>query len=195
MLSASDIFIIVMVVLAVAIFAIYKLSNRNYRRNIETQDFIEANKQTLSIYVIDKKFAKPTENDFSRQIYAQIPPSARKRKVCMVRAKVGAQIVTLITDKNVYDVLTPKKTVKAEISGLYLVKVVGVNLADKKKKTLKERMSLFVKSDPKKEAEKIVKKLSRTKRRVRFVSNGHAVFYFPTSSPTAASSGAESSKK
>ena len=47
MLSASDIFIIVMVVLAVAIFAIYKLSNRNYRRNIETQDFIEANKQTL----------------------------------------------------------------------------------------------------------------------------------------------------
>ena len=54
--------------------------------------------------------------------------------------------------------LTPKKTVKAEISGLYLVKVVGVNLADKKKKTLKERMSLFVKSDPKKEAEKIVKK-------------------------------------
>ena len=158
MLSASDIFIIVMVVLAVAIFAIYKLSNRNYRRNIETQHFIEANKQTLSIYVIDKKFAKPTENDFSRQIYAQIPPSARKRKVCMVRAKVGAQIVTLITDKNVYDVLTPKKTVKAEISGLYLVKVVGVNLADKKKKTLKERMSLFVKSDPKKEAEKIVKK-------------------------------------
>lgn len=101
MLSASDIFIIVMVVLAVAIFAIYKLSNRNYRRNIETQDFIEANKQTLSIYVIDKKFAKPTENDFSRQIYAQIPPSARKRKVCMVRAKVGAQIVTLISDKNV----------------------------------------------------------------------------------------------
>ena len=158
MLSASDIFIIVMVVLAVAIFAIYKLSNRNYRRNIETQDFIEANKQTLSIYVIDKKFAKPRENGFSRQIYRQVRPSARERRVCMVRAKVGPQIVTLITDKSVYDVLATKKTVKVEISGLYLVKVVGVNLADKKKKTLKERMSLFVKSDPKKEAEKIVKK-------------------------------------
>lgn len=50
------------------------------------------------------------------------------------------------------------KNVKVELSGLYLVNVVGVNLQDKKKKTWRERAMLFIKSDPKKEAEKIAKK-------------------------------------
>lgn len=79
-------------------------------------------------------------------------------KCVWIKAKVGPQIVTLITEKNVYDVIVPKKTVKVELSGLYLVNVVGVNLQDKKKKTWRERAMLFVKSDPKKEAEKIAKK-------------------------------------
>ena len=75
-----------------------------------------------------------------------------------MKPKVGPQRVTLITEKNVYDVIVPKKTVKVELSGLYLVNVVGVNLQDKKKKTWRERAMLFIKSDPKKEAEKIAKK-------------------------------------
>lgn len=78
--------------------------------------------------------------------------------MCMVRAKVGPQIVTLITEKNVFDVIVPKKTIKVELSGLFIVNVVGVNLADKKKKSLREKASLFTKADPKKEAEKIAKK-------------------------------------
>lgn len=156
-MSVSDIFIIVAVVLAVVIFAIYKLSSRNYKRSIEAEEFIKANKQVASIYVIDKKFAKPTENDFSRQVFEQFNNTMKRRKMCMVRAKVGPQILTLITEKNVYDVLTPKKTVKVELSGLFIVNVIGVNLADKKKKTWKERASLFTKADPKKEAENIVK--------------------------------------
>ncbi len=156
--SASDIFIIVAVVLAIAIFAIYKLSSRNYKKSIEAEDFIRANKQVASIYVIDKKFAKPTENDFNRQVFEQFPNNVKRRKMCMVRAKIGPQIVTLITDKNVYDVIAPKKTIKVELSGLYLISVVGINLADKKKKSFKEKVTLFSKANPKKEAEKIVKK-------------------------------------
>lgn len=162
-MSASDIFIIVAVVIAVVVFAVYKLSSRNYKRSIEAEEFIKANKQVASIYVIDKKFAKPTENDFSRQVFDQFNNTMKRRKMCMVRAKVGPQILTLITEKNVYDVLVPKKTVKVELSGLFIVSVVGVNLADKKKKTWKERASLFTKADPKKEAENIVKNKKKKK--------------------------------
>ena len=139
-------------------FVIYRITSKNYKRSIEADEFIKANKQVVSIYVIDKKFEKPTEKDFNKQIYDQLTGSAKRRKMCMIKAKVGPQIVTLITEKNVYDVIVPKKTVKVELSGLYLVNVVGVNLQDKKKKTWRERASLFIKSDPKKEAEKVVKK-------------------------------------
>ena len=156
--SASDIFIIVIVVLAIIMFFVYRASTKNYKRSIEADDFIKANKQVVSIYVIDKKFDKPTEKDFNKQIFEQLNGSAKRRKMCMVKAKVGPQIVTLITEKNVYDVIVPKKTVKVELSGLYLVNVVGVNLQDKKKKTWRARAMLFINSDPKTEAEKIAKK-------------------------------------
>lgn len=53
-MSASDIFIIVAVVLAIVIFVIYRLSSKNYKKTIEAQDFIKANKQIASIYVIVK---------------------------------------------------------------------------------------------------------------------------------------------
>ena len=94
----------------------------------------------------------------NKQVYDQLEGSAKRRKMCMVKAKVGPQIVTLITDKNVYDVIVPKKTIKVELSGLYLVNVVGVNLENKKKKSWRDKLSLFTKADPKKEAEKIAKK-------------------------------------
>lgn len=157
-MSATDILIIIMVVLAVLIYVFYRISTKNMKKSMEAEAFVNANKQVASIYVIDKKFAKPTEKDLSKQVYDQLNSQAKRRKLAMIKAKVGPQIVTLIADKNVYDVITPKKTVKVELSGLYIVSVVGVNLQDKKKKTWKDKLLLFRKSDAKKEAEKIVKK-------------------------------------
>ena len=75
----------------------------------------------------------------------------------MIKAKVGPQIVTLISDKNVFDVLVPKKTYKVELSGLYIVGIVGMNLANKKKKTIREKLTVFSKENSKDVAKKIVK--------------------------------------
>lgn len=157
-MSAGDIFIIVAVVLAIVFFVVYKFSSKRYKESLQAQDFIQATKQIASIYVIDKKFDKPTEKDFNKQIFEQMKGSATRHKLCMIKAKVGPQIATLIADKPVYDVLTPKKTYKVELSGLYIVSVVGINLQDKKKKTWRDKISLFMKSDAKKEADKLIKK-------------------------------------
>lgn len=156
-MSTTDIFIIVIVVLAVILAILYSLSRKNYKKVIEAEDFIKANKQVTSIFVIDKKYEKPTEKNVGKLIYEKLENSAKRRKMCMIKAKVGPQIVTLICDKNLYDIIVPKKTIKVEISGLYIVNIVGVNLAKKKKKTWKEKLMLFTKSDSKEVAKKIVK--------------------------------------
>lgn len=156
-MSTTDIFIIVIAVLAVILAILYSLSRKNYKKVIEAEDFIKANKQVTSIFVIDKKYEKPTEKNVGKLIYEKLENSAKRRKMCMIKAKVGPQIVTLICDKNLYDIIVPKKTIKVEISGLYIVNIVGVNLAKKKKKTWKEKLMLFTKSDSKEVAKKIVK--------------------------------------
>ena len=156
-LSVSDIFIIVIVVVAIAIAILYTVSRKNYKKVIEAEDFIAANKQTASIFVIDKKNAKPTEKDLGKNVFAQLDSKSKNRKLCMIKAKVGPQIVTLISDKNVFDVLVPKKTYKVELSGLYIVGIVGINLANKKKKTIREKLTVFSKENSKDVAKKIVK--------------------------------------
>lgn len=154
-MNATDISIIVMVVLAIVLAIVYSLSRKNYKKVIEAEDFIKANKQVASIFVIDKRYEKPTENNVGKLIYEKLEKSAKRRKMCMVKAKVGPQIVTLICDKNLFDVITPKKTIKVELSGLYIVNVVGINLANKKKKTWREKLTLFTKRDSKDIAKKL----------------------------------------
>ncbi len=148
-MSSSDIFFIVVAAVAIILFIILRLSTKNYKKSIEADEFIKANKQVASIYVIDKKFEKPTEQLLGKQIYSQLTSSAKRHKICMVKAKIGPQILTLITDKSVYDVISVKKTVKVELSGLFIVSVVGVNLSDKKKKTWREKITLFGKGETK----------------------------------------------
>ena len=63
----------------------------------------------------------------------------------MVKAKVGPQIVNLMCDKSVFEIMPMKKNVKVELAGIYIVKIQGTNLANKKKKTFGEKMSLKMK--------------------------------------------------
>ncbi len=141
-INASDILIIVIVILALIILLLYYLNKKNMKRMIQAQDFIEQNRMTVQIFVIDKKREKPSTGNLPKAIYEQMPKSAKMRKAYLVRAKVGPQIVTLMCDKPVYEALAVKKNVKVDLAGMYIVSISGMNLADKKKKSFSEKMSV-----------------------------------------------------
>lgn len=140
-MNVSDVLIIIMVVLAVIAAVLYFLNKKNTRQMIQAQDFIEHNRTTMQIFVIDKKQEKPSPTNLPKGMYEQMPRTSKMRKSNLVRAKVGPQIVTLMCDKPVYEVLQVKKSVKVELAGMYIIGVVGMNLEDKKKKTMGEKMS------------------------------------------------------
>ncbi len=141
-MTFGDIVIIILIILIIAAVGLYFFNKKTYKKFIEAQDFIEQNKIVTPIFVIDKKFEKPTEKNMPKAIYEKIPKASKIRKMPIIKAKVGPQIATLMSDKNVYDVLQVKKTVKVELAGIYIVKIVGMNLEDKKKKTWKEKLAL-----------------------------------------------------
>ena len=119
--------------------------SQNMGKMIQAQDFIEQNKVLTQIFVIDKKMEKPSPTNMTKAVYEQMPKMAKMRKMPLVKAKVGPQIVNLMCDKSVYEIIPVKKNVKVELAGIYIVKVKGTNLANKKKKTFGEKMSLKVK--------------------------------------------------
>ncbi len=141
-MTFSDYLIIIAVVVVLILAVMYYFNRKNLGKMTQAQDFINQNKTTVQIFVIDKKMEKPTPSNLTKAIYEQLSKTSKMRKMPLVKAKVGPQIATLMCDKSVYQVIPVKKTIKVELAGIYIVKVHGMNLADKKKKTLKEKVAV-----------------------------------------------------
>lgn len=148
-MQLGDILLITIFIVAAVLAALYFFSRKNMKKMMEAQDFIEANKITTQIFVIDKKFERPNEHNLPKMVYEKLPKTAKMRKMAIIKAKVGPQIVTLTSDKNVFDMLTPKKNAKVELSGIYIVSIAGVKLENKKKKTWRDKLILMARGNKK----------------------------------------------
>lgn len=143
-MNLGDFIIILAIVLAIALGVMVYVGKKNYTKNLEAQSFINQYKTVTPILVIDKKFERPTQENLPKNIYEKLPKSAKLRKMAIVKAKVGPQITTLMCDKVVYNALVPKKTVKVELAGVYISSIIGLDLENKRKKTLGEKVSLWM---------------------------------------------------
>ena len=160
-MNASDLMIIIIVLLAIGIFFAYRMNRKAMGQMIQAQDFIDANRQTVQIFVIDKRNEKPSASNMPKAVFEQLPKKAKARKAFLVRAKVGPQIVTLMCDKPVYNVMPVKKNVKVELAGMYIVGITGMNLEDKKKKTFGEKIAASATRTMQKESQKAKDKASK----------------------------------
>ncbi len=140
-MNLPDILLIVTIVVVLVVVLLYQLNKKSMRRMIQAQDFIDQNRMTVQIFVIDKKQERPSPSNMPKAVFAQMPAAVKRKKANLIRAKAGSKIVTFICDKPVYEVLPVKKNVKVVVAGMYIVSVVGMNLADKKKKSISEKVS------------------------------------------------------
>lgn len=121
-----DIAIIVSIIVIVIGVAIYFLNKWAGKRTQQQQEMVAQHKQTMSIYVIDKKKDKLTNANFPKAIADQMPRMSKLMKMPLVKAKIGPQIMTLMCDAAVFDALPIKKTVTVELAGAYIVSMKGM---------------------------------------------------------------------
>ena len=88
-MNTSDIVIIIIILLAVALFFAYRMNRKAMGQMIQAQDFIDANRQTVQIFVIDKKNERPSTSNMPKAVFDQLPKKAKAKKAFLVRAKVG----------------------------------------------------------------------------------------------------------
>ena len=133
--------IVLLIVLAVFITVMvvfYFLGKKLQRQQAEQQEMLEANKQTLSLLIIDKKRMKVKDAQLPASVLAQMPKLSKNLKAPMVKVKAGPQILTMFCDEKIFDQLPVKKEVKAEVSGMYLMGVKGIHGTQIKKDTKKK---------------------------------------------------------
>jgi len=119
------ILLIVSIVLVIVGIALYFLNSWAGKKQAQQSDIISQHKQTVSLYVIDKKKDKLANANFPKEMIAQVPRMGRMFKMPLVKVKIGPQIMTMMCEENTYKILPVKKTVSVDIAGAYIVALKG----------------------------------------------------------------------
>lgn len=121
------ILLIVLAVIAAIVAVLYFLGKKAQKKQAEQQEMLEANKQTMSMLIIDKKRMKLRDAGLPQIVLDQTPKAMRGSKLPIIKAKIGPQIMSLICDEKIFDSVPVKKEVKAVVSGIYVLDVKGLH--------------------------------------------------------------------
>ncbi len=119
--------LVIFIVLIVGAVVLYFVGKKAQKKQAEQQEMLEANKQTISMLIIDKKRMKIKESGLPQMVIDQTPKMMRNSKLPIIKAKVGPQIMSLICDEKIFDSVPVKKEVKAIVSGIYVLGVKGLH--------------------------------------------------------------------
>ena len=111
---------IILLVLLIAVAVLYFIGKRGEKKQAEQQKTLEANAQTISLFVIDKKKMKLKDAGLPSIVMEQAPKLAKQAKLPIVKVKAGARVMNLIADSKIFDTILPKQEIKASVSGLYI---------------------------------------------------------------------------
>jgi hypothetical protein len=106
---------------------LYFLGKKAQKRQEENAQMLQANKQTVTMLVIDKKRMRMKDSGLPQAVVDQTPKYLRGSKLPIVKAKVGPQVMSLICDDKIFEDVPVKKEVKASVSGIYILDVKGLH--------------------------------------------------------------------
>ena len=124
--KATIIALVILVILIGVVIALYFIGRRLQKRQAESAAQIEASKMPVNLLIIDKKKLPLNKSGLPDAVIAQTPKLMRRSKVPVVKAKAGPQVMTLIADDKIFDSIPTKTTVRAMVSGIYIVEVRSV---------------------------------------------------------------------
>ncbi len=138
-LSGTDILLILVVLLFVLLGGLYMLNRWASNKYDDQQQQIARMKERVTMYVIDKKHDNMKNVNLPKVVKENTPKLSKAMKMYFIKAKVGPQIITFFADKYLYNAIPTKKTVKAEVAGLYIVSFEGYKTPQEMKEIKKEK--------------------------------------------------------
>ena len=113
-------YIILGIILAALIGLFIFFRKRVKNRMDEQQSMVDQHKVSMQILVLEKRKDKVANANIPKNVIDQIPKIYKIRKVPLVKAKVGPQVMDLLCDESVFDKLPEKKTVQVDLAGIFI---------------------------------------------------------------------------
>ena len=119
--------IIVLSVFIILLVVLYFVGKKMQKRQDENNALLQANKQYVTMLIIDKKRMKIKDAGLPQAVIDQTPKALRGSKMPIIKAKIGPQIMSLICEEKIFEDVPVKKEVKAAVSGIYVLEVKGLH--------------------------------------------------------------------
>ncbi len=119
--------LIVLLVFVILLVILYFVGKKMQKKQDENNAMLQANKQFVTMLIIDKKRMKLKDAGLPQAVLDQTPKALRGSKMPIVKAKIGPQIMSLICDEKIFEDVPVKKEVKAGVSGIYILEVKGLH--------------------------------------------------------------------
>ena len=119
--------LVITAILAILLVVLYFVGKKAQKKQDEQQAMMQANKQSVSMLIIDKKRLPVKESGLPQMVIDQTPKMMRRSKLPIIKAKVGPQIISLVCDEKIFDAIPVKKEVKAVVSGIYIMDVKALH--------------------------------------------------------------------
>lgn len=113
-------YIVLAVVIAALVVGFIFLRKKIKSKVDDQQTLVNQHKVPTSILVLEKRKDRVTNANMPKSVKDQIPKIYMVKKVPIVKAKVGPQVIDLLCDDEVFDKLPLRKTVRVDLAGIYI---------------------------------------------------------------------------
>lgn len=113
-------YLILAAVIAVLVTGFFILRKKMQKKMDDQQVLVNQHKVSTPILVLEKRMGKVKDANIPKSVLAQIPKIYKIRKVPIVKAKIGPQVMDLLCDEDLFDKIPVKKTVQAELAGIFI---------------------------------------------------------------------------
>ena len=118
------IIIIIILIVILAGFIGYKFLRKKIQKKMDDQQvLVKQHKVPASILVLEKRKDKITNANIPKSVMEQIPKVYKIKKVPIVKAKIGSQVMDLLCDEDVFDKLPERKTVRVDLAGIFIAAI------------------------------------------------------------------------
>ena len=118
------IILIIILVVAGAGFIAYRFLKGKIQKKMDDQQvLVDQHKVPATILVLEKRKDKITNANIPKSVMEQVPKVYKIKKVPIVKAKIGAQVMDLLCDEDVFDKLPERKSVRVDLAGIFIAAV------------------------------------------------------------------------
>lgn len=123
-------YIILALIIGALVGGFFILRKKMQQKMDVQKELVDQHKMTTTILILEKRKDKIANANIPKSVIDQIPKIYKIRKVPIVKAKIGPQVMDLLCEEDVFDKLPEKKSVKVEMAGIF---IAGIKIEKKKR--------------------------------------------------------------